>query len=107
MSDYVKLIVYVPVTHSEAVRQAIGDGAGEVLGNYSHCSFTVRGTGRFKPNNKANPFIGQAGVLEEVEEDRIEMTIPKERLERVVSAMRSVHPYEEVAFDIYALEGYE
>ena len=107
MSAYVKLVVYVPVTHSDAVRQAMGDETGEVLGNYSHCSFTVRGMGRFKPNDKANPFIGQSGVLEEVEEDRIEMTVPRERLERVVSAMKNVHPYEEVAFDIYALELYE
>lgn len=104
MSSHVKLVVYVPATHSDIVRQAIGDEAGEVLGNYSHCSFTVRGVGRFKPNDKAKPFIGQSGVLEEVEEDRIEMTVPRDRLDRVVSAMRNVHPYEEVAFDIYALE---
>lgn len=103
MTAKVKLVVYVPVSHSDAVRKALGDaGAGEI-GNYSHCSFSIRGTGRFLGNDKARPAIGQAGILENVEEDRIEVTIAKDRLERVISAMKAVHPYDEVAFDIYPL----
>lgn len=103
MAAKVKLAVYVPITHSEAVLKALGDwGAGEI-GNYSHCSFTTRGTGRFLGNHKAHPVIGQSGILGSVEEDRIEVTVFKDRLERVVAAMKAVHPYEEIAFDIYPL----
>lgn len=107
MAGKVKLIIYVPVSHTEAVLKALGDaGAGEI-GNYSHCSFTTRGTGRFLGNEKSNPAIGQSGISEAVEEDRIEVTVFKSRLEQAVLAMKAVHPYEEIAFDIYPLEDIE
>ncbi len=106
MGQFVKLVVYVPASHSEAVRQAVGDSGAGHIGNYSHCSFTTRGTGRFLPNEKAQPFIGKPGALEAVEEDRIEFTLQKTSLGRAVSAMRTVHPYEEIAFDIYPLEDF-
>lgn len=103
MAAKVKLVVYVPITHSGAVLKALGEAGAGQIGNYSHCSFTTRGTGRFLGNEKAHPVIGQSGILESVEEDRIEVTVLKDGLERVVAAMKTVHPYEEIAFDIYPL----
>ena len=99
-----KLIVYVPVTHAKAVRQAIGEAGGGKLGNYSFCSFSSKGTGRFKPEQGANPAIGQVGKLEEVEEERVEVTCNADVLDAVITAMKRAHPYEEVAYDVYALE---
>lgn len=104
MSAQVKLVVYVPVTHSEIVRTAMGEVGGGSIGNYDHCSFTIRGMGRFLGNDQSNPTIGSKGTLEAVEEDRIEMTVERTILSRVIAAMKSVHPYEEIAFDIYSLE---
>lgn len=103
MKELVKLIVYVPETHAEAVRNVLGNvGAGKI-GNYSYCSFSSKGTGRFKPENGANPTIGQIGKLEEVAEEKIEVACYKEQIRKIIEAIKQVHPYEEVAIDIYPM----
>lgn len=99
----VKIIIFTPVTHSTIVRKAIGDADGGIIGNYSCCSFSSKEIGRFKPNEKANPHIGYAHKLEEVEEERIEFICPKERAKKIINAIKKVHPYEECALDIYPL----
>jgi dinuclear metal center YbgI/SA1388 family protein len=99
-----KLVVYVPVGHEEAVRQAInGAGAGH-LGQYADCSFKSKGTGIFRPLEGSRPFLGQEGFLEEVEEYRLETVVAQPRLGKVLQEMIKAHPYEEVAYDIYRLE---
>jgi|SRR3989344_961677 len=100
----VKLVVFVPLSHADIVRQALGEvGAGKI-GNYDFCSFSSRGTGRFRGNEKSNPAVGETNKYEIVEEERIEVVVPREILEKVIEKVKLVHPYEEVAFDIYALE---
>lgn len=103
MNTY-KLIVYVPLTHADIVREAIGSAGGGRLGNYSHCSFSSRGQGRFLPLDGAHPHIGSIGTPEVVEEERIEVTVDEAVLDAVVQAMKAVHPYDEVAYDVYKLE---
>ncbi len=98
-----KLSVFVPVSHTDVVREAIAAAGAGQIGNYSHCTFTLRGEGTFKPNENAHPFIGQANQLERVEEDRLEAVFPTYLQSRIITAMRKAHPYEEVAFDIYPL----
>lgn len=99
-----KLAVYVPKSHEKQVRKAIGDvGAGHI-GDYSHCSFTVEGTGRFLPGENTNPHIGSIGHLESVEEVRIETIIKQSNQGKVLAAMLEAHPYEEAAYDLYPLE---
>lgn len=99
----VKIVVFVPKTHTDIVRQAMGDAGAGLIGNYSHCSYSVDGFGRYKPLDGAKPFIGEVGKFEEVVEERIECVCDKEKAKAVISAIRKVHPYEEVAFDIYPL----
>ncbi|NNV05422.1 Nif3-like dinuclear metal center hexameric protein [Geobacillus sp. C56-T2] len=99
-----KLVVYVPVTHAEAVRKAVGDAGAGHIGRYSHCTFNSRGIGTFLPEEGAQPFIGAQGRLEEVEEVRIETIVPTALEREVVQAMLAVHPYEEVAYDLYPLD---
>ncbi len=102
-SKNVKIVVFVPLTHADKVRSAMGDiGAGKI-GNYSHCSFSSKGLGRFTPLEGANPSIGEVGKPETVEEERIEMLCPRELLSQAIEAMKKVHPYEEVAYEIYPL----
>lgn len=100
----IKFVVFVPLTHADAVRQALGEAGAGKIGNYDFCSFSSRGTGRFRGNEKTNPTIGKAGNYEAVEEERIEAILPREILKEVIEKVKSVHPYEEVAFDIYPLE---
>lgn len=104
MNSSFKLIVYVPLTHTDIVREAIGKAGGGVLGKYSFCSFSTRGIGRFRPEAGANPHIGEVGKLEEVEEERIEVTCDTALVKDIIAAIKKVHPYEEVALDVYKLD---
>lgn len=100
---YLKLVVFVPVDHMETVRQAINEAGAGFIGNYSDCSFRTRGTGTFKPQPGTSPFIGTTGQLEEVNEYRLETIVPEKNIQTVISNMKKVHPYEEVAYDLYPL----
>ena len=100
----VKLVVFVPVSHADIIRKALGEAGAGKIGNYDFCSFSSRGVGRFRGNEKSNPTIGAAGQYEAVEEERIEVIVTREILEKVLRAIKEVHPYEEVAYDIYPIE---
>lgn len=100
----VMLTVTVPLSHADIVREAMGRAGAGKVGNYEYCSFSVKGTGRFRPLAGADPAIGTIGELEEVEEERIETTCDREILDDVIAAIKRVHPYEEVAIAVYALE---
>lgn len=99
-----KLVVTVPLNHADIVRDAMGKAGAGKVGNYSFCSFSSRVTGRFRPEVGATPHIGTVALLEAVEEEQIEVNCTKEILEDVVAAIKAVHPYEEVAIDVYQLE---
>ncbi|MFZ4500290.1 MAG: hypothetical protein ACOYMZ_02185 [Minisyncoccia bacterium] len=99
----VKLIIFVPLTHSDIVRQALGEAGAGKIGNYDFCSFSTRGIARFRGNKNSNPRIGESEKYESVEEERIEVVLPREILNSVIEKVKSVHPYEEVAFDVYPL----
>ena len=98
-----KWVVFVPAENAEAVRQAMfAAGAGHI-GDYSECSWSVSGTGQFLPQEGATPTIGSVGAVEYIPEDRVEMIAPSARRGHVLAALRTAHPYEEPAFDIFAL----
>lgn len=99
-----KIVVFVPRGYEQTVRDAMGDAGAGFIGNYSHCSFNINGTGTFKPLEGTHPFIGKAGNLEHVDEVRVETIVPEGLVKKVISAMLKVHPYEEVAYDIYPVE---
>ncbi|NTW30758.1 MAG: hypothetical protein HGA33_05750 [Candidatus Moranbacteria bacterium] len=103
MKSY-KLVTFVPLSHADAVREAMGKAGAGRIGNYTHCSFSSRGTGRFLPGEGAHPAIGEVGKPEEVEEERIEVLCTEETIDEVIAAMKATHPYEEVAYDVYPLE---
>jgi hypothetical protein len=99
----VKIIVFVPTSHADLIRKTMGDAGAGKMGEYSHCSFTLKGIGRFLPEKGANPTIGRVGEFEEVDEERIEMICPRNIAKKVISEIKKVHPYEEVALDIQPL----
>ncbi|HOQ09133.1 MAG TPA: Nif3-like dinuclear metal center hexameric protein [Syntrophomonadaceae bacterium] len=99
-----KLVVFVPLTHINEVREAICRAGAGFIGKYSDCTFRAQGIGTFKPGEDTDPFIGQIGQLEEVEEVRLETICPQHRLKGILDAMLEAHPYEEVAYDLYKLE---
>lgn len=101
-----KIVVYVPLENADALREAIGVAGGGKLGNYTFCSFSTKGVGRFLPQEGAHPTIGQVGKLEVVEEERIEVTVDSEILKDVIDAIKKVHPYDEIAMDVWPLQSW-
>ncbi|WP_342552091.1 Nif3-like dinuclear metal center hexameric protein [Paenibacillus sp. FSL R7-0652] len=99
-----KLAVFVPKTHHEQVQQSILDAGAGSIGQYNKCSFNIEGTGTFVPGEDTKPFIGSQGQMERVEEVRIETVVPQSLRSRVIQAMLKAHPYEEVAYDLYAMD---
>lgn len=100
-STFVTIVITVPETHADAVREALGQAGAGKIGNYSHCSYSTKGIGRFLPHKDSNPYLGQKGTLEEVIEERIETPCSYEVLEQVIEAVKKTHPYEEPGIDIY------
>lgn len=86
------------------VREAMGKAGAGIIGNYIFCSFSTKGTGRFKPEKGAKPTVGEVGRLESVVEERIEVVCDRLHLNSVMAAIQKVHPYEEIAMDVYPLE---
>ena len=99
-----KIVVYVPKTHEDKVREALGKSGAGHIGNYSDCTFNTDGKGTFRPLEGTNPFIGELDKLEVVDEVKIETIVPQRILGGVISSMIKAHPYEEVAYDLYKLE---
>lgn len=101
---YYKLAVFIPEKNLEDVREAISLAGGGHIGNYSHCTFQSKGIGTFKPLEGSNPYIGSLDKIERVDEYRLEVIVSQDKLKSVIKAMKSAHPYEEVAYDLIPLE---
>jgi hypothetical protein len=99
-----KLVVFVPREALDSVRDALfAAGAGRI-GDYERCSWYTEGTGTFLGGAGTDPSVGQPGREQRLSELRLETVYPVEREAEVVAALREAHPYEEPAFDLYALE---
>ncbi len=105
--QFLKLVVFIPAGHEDSIRDAIAKAGAGQIGDYSHCTFQIPGTGTFMPGEGTDPYIGSHNKLERVEEIRMETVLPFARKGEVVQALIETHPYEEVAYDLYplALEG--
>jgi dinuclear metal center YbgI/SA1388 family protein len=98
-----KWVVFVPPENADALREAMFEAGAGHIGDYSRCSWSVTGTGQFLPHDGATPAIGSVGTEERVTEDRVEVIAPASSRAAVRAALRSAHPYEEPAFDVFAL----
>jgi len=98
-----KLVVFVPPESLDEVRDALFEAGAGRIGEYERCSWYTEGTGTFFAGEGTDPTIGERGREERVPELRLETLYPAEREDEVVQALRSAHPYEEPAFDLYLL----
>ncbi len=98
-----KLVTFVPQGYADRVRAALLDAGAGHIGRYSNCSFSTDGTGTFRAELGANPFVGSIGELHSESEVRIETVLPKPLQGKVIAALMDSHPYEEVAYDLYPL----
>lgn len=99
----VKIFVTIPIENVNEIRNAVcGAGAG-IIGDYSYCTSSSKSIGTFKPNDNANPYIGEKNNLEFVEEEKLEFVCDINNVKKVIQKLREVHPYEEPAIDIIPL----
>jgi hypothetical protein len=102
--EFVKLVVFVPLSYLEKVRSAIcAAGAGRIGKKYDNCVFYTVGTGTFRPRPGSKPRLGTIGKLAKVKEARLETIVARKELKNVIAALRRAHPYEEPAFEVYLL----
>ncbi len=99
-----KLVTFVPLEHAEKVRTALFNAGAGQIGNYDSCSYNINGNGTFKANKNTNPFVGKIDELHTESETRIETIFPEYLTNKILEALYSSHPYEEIAFDIYTLD---
>jgi hypothetical protein len=98
-----KLVWFVPEEALDATRDAVFTAGAGRIGNYERCSWYTAGTGTFLGGEGTDPTIGVPGREERSPELRVETVVPGDRVEPVVAALIAAHPYEEVAYDLYAL----
>lgn len=99
-----KLVVFVPHDSVRSLSEALWAAGAGNIGNYDQCSFRSEGKGTFRASANANPTKGDVGSLHEEAEFRLELLVEEAKLAAVLNAMQLNHPYEEVAYEIYAIE---
>jgi dinuclear metal center YbgI/SA1388 family protein len=101
--ENVKLVFFVPEEFEEKMLNVLFKINAGIIENYSCCSFRNKGIGTFKPNENAKPFLGESGKISHEKEIRIEAVLKKKDIKKTISALKSAHPYETMAYDIYPI----
>jgi dinuclear metal center YbgI/SA1388 family protein len=103
-NDQVKVVIFIPTGYEEKITKFLEDGRSGRIGSYRLCTFKTRGEGTFQADLGSRPFIGKVGVLERSPEWRLEIICPRNEVFGLINRIRSAHPYEEMAYDIYPLK---
>jgi hypothetical protein len=98
-----KLAFFVPASHVEVVKAAVFAAGGGRIGDYDHCAWQTLGQGQFRPLDGSQPFLGQTGQVEVVEEWKVELVVADELIVQVVAALKQSHPYETPAYEVWRL----
>lgn len=101
-----KLCFFVPASHVDVVKSAVFAAGGGRIGDYDHCAWQVLGLGQFRPLDGSQPFIGEVGQVEQVEEWKVELVVADELIRPVVAALKQSHPYETPAYEVWRLEDF-
>lgn len=101
-----KLCFFVPASHLDVVKSAVFAAGGGRIGDYDHCAWQVLGLGQFRPLDGSQPFIGEAGQVEQVEEWKVELVVADEMIRAAVAALKQSHPYETPAYEVWRLEDF-
>jgi hypothetical protein len=98
-----KLAFFVPASHVDVVKAAVFAAGGGRIGDYDHCAWQTLGQGQFRPLDGSQPFLGQTGRVEVVEEWKVELVVADELVAQVVAALKQSHPYETPAYEVWRL----
>jgi len=98
-----KLAFFVPASHVEVVKAAVFAAGGGRIGDYDHCAWQTLGQGQFRPLDGSQPFLGQTGQVEVVEEWKVELVVADNLIAQAVAALKQSHPYETPAYEVWRL----
>lgn len=98
-----KICYFVPVSHLTETKQALFDAGAGRIGDYDSCAWQVLGAGQFRPLVGSQPFLGEPGQLEQIEEYKVELVCDDGLIEEAIKALKQAHPYEEPAYEVYKL----
>ena len=101
-----KICFFVPSDYTEKVKQALFNAGAGKIGNYDCCSWQCSGKGQFRALENSTPFIGKKDQLETVDEDKVELVCDDEYIKAAIQALKTSHPYEEPAYEVYRLEDF-
>lgn len=104
LTEEVKIVTFVPAEQLEHLRRALATAGAGIIGHYQVCSFAIEGSGTFLGDETTDPAVGEPGSMETVTEMRLEMVCSRRALPLAIDTLKQFHPYEEPAFDVYALE---
>ena len=99
----VKIIVTIPIENVDKVRNSMCEAGAGIIGNYTYCSISTKCIGTSKPNDQANPYIGENNKIEFIEEEKLEVVCDINNVKNVITKLREVHTYEEPSIDIIPL----
>nr|WP_262924559.1 YqfO family protein [Pseudomonas guariconensis] len=98
-----KLAFFVPPSHVDVVKAAVFAAGGGRIGDYDHCAWQTLGQGQFRPLDGSQPYLGQAGQVEQVDEWKVELVVADDLVAQVVAALKASHPYETPAYELWRL----
>ena len=101
LNELRKLVTFCPADHADKVREALFKAGAGKIGGYDQTSFNSAGIGSFRALEGAKPYVGELGKQHLENEIRIETVFPRHLEGPLIHALKTAHPYEEVAFDIY------
>lgn len=101
-----KLSFFVPESHLELVKTALFETGAGKIGDYDSCCWQIKGLGQFRPLAGSNPFLGESGELEKVEEYKVEMVCDEDCIKQAINALKNAHPYEEPAYEVVLLASF-
>jgi len=99
-----QLVFYVPESHLESVKEAVFEAGGGCFGGYDRCCWQTKGQGQFRPLAGSQPYLGSTGVVETLEEYRVELVVDAASRAAAVAALKAAHPYEEPAYAVWRIE---
>lgn len=97
------LIVYIPTTHLELVKNAILEAGAGNIGGYDYCCWQTKGLGQFRASEFNSPFVGEIGKIHKEEEYKVEFVVEEKYIKDVIKAMKETHPYEVVAYSVFQM----
>ena len=101
--DICKLEIFIPQTHFKILQEALQKADAGHIGNYDSCLSYSEVVGTWRPLDGSKPYLGQHNQISQEKELKVEVVCKIDNLEKTISAIKNIHPYEEPVINIIPL----